>query len=229
MSTAEKTFRSVKDAVSALTSASFSVKQTIENNGPDLEEILNLPSHAVESQVVGSLAANAARDRPTGNGVGWGEAWINVQADSIAYSTRNGLRFGWDVHEGASNPSSVTAWVKHPSGTFARDSSLGQALEEEGFDVEWEHTQNALETFARFEQAALDRAHVERGDDEHQLVVRTSAGEYVFDFGVIEDGIGAQITYPGGRKSGTTFTDPEAFAGWVTKDRMPIEQTRTRW
>ncbi|MCS4157810.1 hypothetical protein [Salinibacter ruber] len=140
MDTAERTFNSVKKAVASLASASFSIKQAIENNGPALEHLLERPSHAVEKRVAGSLAANVARDRTTANGVGWGEASINVQAHGIQYSTRNGLQFGWEVHEGASNPKSVTAWVIHPDGTLDQDSTLGQALKEEGFnitDLQW--------------------------------------------------------------------------------------------
>lgn len=50
-----------------------------------------------ESRITKALAENVLLNRPTGNGVGWGECKIDISPTGVDYITSGGLQFGWVV------------------------------------------------------------------------------------------------------------------------------------
>lgn len=105
-----KDFNSFTDGIKELAEVSFSAKQALEWQTGFLPE--------TEREAVSALALNAAFDRPTGNGVGWGEVDIEISAFGVEYRTRSGLRFGWKTLLGATDFDSFegeyTFYIAHP-------------------------------------------------------------------------------------------------------------------
>lgn len=128
-----KDFNSFTDGIQELAEVSFSAKQALEWQTGFLPE--------TEREAVSSLALNAAFDRPTGNGVGWGEVAIEISAFGVEYRTRSGLRFGWKTLLGASDFDSFegeyTFYIAHPDATEESAAPLGSTLRQSAEKHGW--------------------------------------------------------------------------------------------
>lgn len=99
-----------------------------------------------EESAVSHLATNVAFDRPTGNGVGWAQCSVRIDAYGIEYCTRGDLRFGWKVSpewRGGFDLSRVekrfSFFITHPRGeNIPLDSSLGVSAREHGWNEVFE-------------------------------------------------------------------------------------------
>jgi len=95
-----------------------------------------------EILVAMKLAANVVADRPTGNGVGWGHATINLSPEGISYQTRGGLGFGWSLDSSDYRDETLlpiqegNRWkffVQHPAGQAPENSSLRESALRQGW------------------------------------------------------------------------------------------------
>lgn len=136
----KKEFNSFKEGLHGLMQVSYSAEQALKMQGPD-----PLKAENPEMQAVANLAQNAADDRPTGNGVDWGRASIDIDAWGVDYKTTGGLRFGWKVYQhdfqrireiDGEGGNEWTFFIQHPSGKFADDSTLLQSGKEAGWELE---------------------------------------------------------------------------------------------
>ncbi len=105
-----------------------------------------------EEKVIATLATNVALSRPTGNGVGWNQCSIQIDAYGISYMTCSGLSFGWEVdsrdyqpdRENETRESSKTNswvfWVEHPKGIAPPESTLRLSAKEQGWKEDTEQT-----------------------------------------------------------------------------------------
>jgi len=128
-----KKFDSFIEGLTELCRVSFSVQDALYFYHRRLPQ--------TEEEAVTALALNAAFDRPTGNGVGWGEVEIKVDAFGVDYKTRSGLRFGWKALTGATDfddfEGEYVFYIAHPKATeemaAPADSTLRQSAEKYGW------------------------------------------------------------------------------------------------
>lgn len=115
----EKRFSIFREGLEELMEVSFSACSAL-TTGSD-PRMADYP----EMAAVAALATNVAFDRPTGNGVGWGQCKIKITAFGVDYTTTGGLKFGWEIYP-ATPPDSDhwTFYIVHPDGVFHPNSSL---------------------------------------------------------------------------------------------------------
>jgi len=125
----EKRFSNFRGGLEELMALSFSAEQALTMGDTD-------PRRAddPEEAAIIALALNAAFDRPTGNGVGWGQCKISITAFGVDYTTTGGLRFGWDIYP--ATPPDDDFWtfhIIHPDGVFHPGSTLLASATEKGW------------------------------------------------------------------------------------------------
>jgi len=87
-----KIFDSFEEGIEELAKVSFSAEDALKDGTWRLFK-KSLPE--TEEEAAAALASNATWDRPTGNGVGWGEVQFSPHAKLTWYITRGGVLFGW--------------------------------------------------------------------------------------------------------------------------------------
>ncbi|RMD60892.1 hypothetical protein D6833_08980 [Candidatus Parcubacteria bacterium] len=129
-----KEFDRFRAGLEELCAVSFSAAQALDN-----ETGVLLRKEDSEAAAVARLATNAALDRPTGNGVGWGRCRIEISPFGVVYTTSGGLMFGWQVDsrdfqyrrevagEEDCGTNCWTFFVQHPAGKAPAGSTLRQA------------------------------------------------------------------------------------------------------
>lgn len=128
-----KRFADFMDGLKGLADVSFSAKQSLSHfygRFPKSEE-----------EAISALALNAAFDRPTANGYGWGKVQIEVDAYGVRYTTTGGLIFGWYADLGASpfdtHEGDHVFFVAHPKAddesAAPADSTLRRSAEAHGW------------------------------------------------------------------------------------------------
>lgn len=138
-----KIFDSFGEGIEELAKVSFSAEDSLKDGTRRLFK-KSLPE--TEGEAVAALASNAMWDRPTGNGVGWGEVRFSPHAEITWYITRGGVLFGWHPEfeddywswEGGK----YRFFVSHPSVTrreatrAPKNSTLRKSAEEHGWAEE---------------------------------------------------------------------------------------------
>jgi len=135
----KKTFDKFSTGILEMMEASYSVDDAINMMGKiTFPQDINKKWNEVEfeGKVVANLAKNVALDRQTGNGYGWGQCEIHIDAGKVDYETRGGLRFGWKCTPREDNGGWDEQWtfyIFHPQGEFPEGSTLKAAFLEKGW------------------------------------------------------------------------------------------------
>lgn len=173
-----KTFDSFEEGLAALRQLSFSASDALGNASD-------------EESAVSRLATNVAFDRPTGNGVGWSQCAIKLDAYGVEYCTRRGLGFGWTTHPDADMSGQMREdggtydfFITHPSGeNISLDSSLGVSAREHGWSEIFEdgyarqaraYTARPKSDFVEQEFPDLDLSQYAAGDEDDESYLGAS-------------------------------------------------------
>lgn len=131
-----KEFNNFKEGIIELAQVSFSAEQALK------WQTNSLP--LTEEDAVKTLALNVALDRPTGNGVDWGECKIEITAYGVEYRTRGGITFGWQTILGANDfdtfDGEFVFFVVHPNANENSAAPVDSTLRESAEKYGWKES-----------------------------------------------------------------------------------------